>query len=221
VTNIVCIKQGGFYKAEYVTKLYRGLKRNATLPFRFVCFTEIPFKDDEIEVRPLPYQIVGWWNKIPLFAPPECIADDQIVCIDLDVVITGNIDWLIKWRGKFGGLPMFTNEYGATLKYYNGSLWSLEPGANTHVWENFEHCGYEVMKTYYSDQEWIAEQVKDGINLNKIFPGYVLSFRHDYLDVPEDKRRVSDNASIYLFHGFPKPGEVHKVYPWIREHWTI
>lgn len=41
----------------------------------------------------------------------------------------------------------------------------------------------------------------------------------EVLDVPDDKRRLSDNASIYLFHGFPKPGEVHKVYPWIRENW--
>jgi len=28
MTNIVCVKHGGFHGPEYVTKLYRALKRN-------------------------------------------------------------------------------------------------------------------------------------------------------------------------------------------------
>jgi hypothetical protein len=219
VTNVVCIKHSGFYKPEYVTKLYNMVKRNSTVPFRFTCFTERPdgLEAEGIEVRPLPYMLKGWWNKIPLFAPPQCIDDDQIVCLDLDIVITANIDWLLNYRGKFAGLGYW--QYGPEQKYYNGSIWSLRPGENTHVWENFNEHGYDVMKRLYSDQEWLTEQITDGEYLEELFPGQILGFRTHYMDRPENERYFRETASIYVFHGFPKPAEIWKQIPWVREHW--
>ena len=96
MVNICCVKQGSFYGPEYVNRLRSMIARNTKLPFRFICFTDKDEGLDEaVEARPLPYQLRGWWCKIPLFAPPQCIENDQIICIDLDVVIHGNIDWLL------------------------------------------------------------------------------------------------------------------------------
>ncbi len=213
MTNVVCIKQGKLYGPHYVNILFAALKRNAALDFRFVCFTDDRSGlNPKIEARPIPYQLKGWWCKIPLFAPPPCIADDQIIAIDLDVVITGNIDWLLNWRGDFCAVRDWTRS-----KYYNGSLWSLRPGCCTNVWENFIDCGDAVMKDYYSDQEWIRECIPDAENFQELFPGKVLGFNQHYANL--EKPRLDENASIYLFHGFPKPSEAAKRVLWVRENW--
>lgn len=213
MTNVVCIKQGSLYGPHYVNILYASLRRNAALDFRFVCFTENrDGVDPRVECRPLPYQLRGWWCKIPLFAPPQCIEDDQIIAIDLDVVITGNVDWLLNWRGDFMGVRDW-----ATSKYYNGSLWSLRPGAHTNVWTDFVDCGDEVMQTHYSDQEWISKQIPDAAHVQDEFPGKVLGFNQHYYNL--EKPRLDPRASIWLFHGFPKPSEAMKKIAWVKENW--
>ena len=35
--NILTLKWGARYSAEYVNRIYRGVKRNLRRPFRFVC----------------------------------------------------------------------------------------------------------------------------------------------------------------------------------------
>ena len=52
---VVCLKYGNKYSAEYVNKLYNGVKRNLTIPFEFVCFTEdIGTIDPAIRIEPIP-----------------------------------------------------------------------------------------------------------------------------------------------------------------------
>ena len=38
--NIVTLKWGTRYGAEYVNKLFASVSRNITLPFHFICFTD-------------------------------------------------------------------------------------------------------------------------------------------------------------------------------------
>ena len=46
IKQIICIKWGTKYGADYANKLYGMVSRNITPPFRFVCFT-----DDTTDVR--------------------------------------------------------------------------------------------------------------------------------------------------------------------------
>ena len=221
MVNVVCIKQGNFYGPVYVNKLHSMIKRNTTRDFRFVCFTEKPEGVDEhIECRPFPYWLKGWWCKIPLFAPPYCLDGEQIVAIDLDVVITGNIDWILDWRGDFCGLGAWTTTNGEiTRKYYNGSLWSLKPGYATHVWENFGAHADEVMKTHYSDQEYISEQIVNAPTFDELYPGKIRGFNTGYWNLKPQERPDGRKTPLWIFHGFPKPLEVYKQIDWIKEHW--
>lgn len=55
VVNVVCMKWGTKYPALYVNNLASMVKRNLTLPYRFVCFTDDPTGlDNDIETFPLP-----------------------------------------------------------------------------------------------------------------------------------------------------------------------
>jgi len=105
--NIVCMKWGTAYAAEYVNRLYRMLAANMSRPFRLVCFTDnqqaiIP----EVEVYALPpfanahLQTMGAYRKKTL-----CRKDlisfnegERFLFLDLDVVIMGNIDALFDFE---------------------------------------------------------------------------------------------------------------------------
>ena len=68
--NVLCLKYGTKYSADYVNKLYNMTQRHLTVPHRFVCFTEDSTGlNPDIEIQSLPYDssIKGWWWKTYLF----------------------------------------------------------------------------------------------------------------------------------------------------------
>ena len=88
----------GFYTPDYVSKLYRSLKRNTSVPFKFICYTnsmklQKVVEADNFEVRKLPFadEYTGYWHKLSLFSP-EANLMGPCLYFDLDVVILDNID---------------------------------------------------------------------------------------------------------------------------------
>jgi hypothetical protein len=79
---VVCLKYGNKYSAEYVNKLYSMVKRNLTIPFEFVCFTENSEGiDSEIRIESLKVQsgITGWWYKPMFFDKQFPLRDRQSI----------------------------------------------------------------------------------------------------------------------------------------------
>lgn len=93
--TVACVKWGTKYDAEYVNKLYRGVKRHSHGAMgRFVCFTDDSSGlCDGITARefpPTPVKWQGWWNKALLFAPQAHTSlCGRVVFIDLDTVRPG------------------------------------------------------------------------------------------------------------------------------------
>ena len=66
--SFVCMKWGKKYDAEYVNKLYRGIKRNITKIFDFYCITEDRAGLlNEIKSLDLDMKFKGWMRKSILF----------------------------------------------------------------------------------------------------------------------------------------------------------
>ena len=69
--QIICIKWGTKYGADYVNKLYGSVARNITPPFRFVCFTdstdgirpEVECQDLPPSSIEMPKNTLGKWPK--------------------------------------------------------------------------------------------------------------------------------------------------------------
>ena len=59
---IICLKWGNKYGPEYVNKMYNMVKRNCTLDYEFICFTEDRNGiDRNIRTEPLPeLGLHGW-----------------------------------------------------------------------------------------------------------------------------------------------------------------
>lgn len=65
---MLCVKWGSKYGPEYVNKLYRGIKTNSTIPFKFYCVTDdASGLEEEINVVNIEGGWTGWWGKATLF----------------------------------------------------------------------------------------------------------------------------------------------------------
>ena len=100
------MKWGTKYGPEYVNRLYHTTKRNITLPFKFICYTDDSNGfESGIEVRPLPEMDIPndndrGWRKLALFRK-DVGLDGRILFMDLDTVIVGNIDDYFTLDGDF------------------------------------------------------------------------------------------------------------------------
>src|SRR5210317_2668462 len=86
-----------FYTPDYVSKLYRSLKRNSTIPFQFICLSDTNVEADIV----LPYNhhshIKKHWHKLKFFSPQFAYQqpDDDIIIMDIDQIIKSSILLLI------------------------------------------------------------------------------------------------------------------------------
>ena len=74
--NVVCIKWGDKFSADYVNRLYNMVQRNLTLEHRFICLTEDPTDlNPKIEALPLTRDDLEYcWNKLILFERKNQVA---------------------------------------------------------------------------------------------------------------------------------------------------
>ena len=193
--KICCVYFKGFYTPDYVSKLYRSLKRNSTKDFEFICISDT--KDIEADVI-LPYnhhdKIKKHWHKLKFFSPHFAYQKpgDDIIIMDIDQVITGNVDGLI-------GHPVNNNElltYGVwwhskPALNINGGFYKFKSGSLKYVWDDFiKNPEYwqlhyynigDVHMKYYGEQNyvfWKMEEYK--AKLRKTPEHWICKYSTDY-----------------------------------------
>jgi hypothetical protein len=212
--NIVCVKHGSLYGADYVNRLYAMVARNLTAGHegRFICFTD----DDagirqEIHCRPLPKGILGWWNKLALFAPGEFERHDRILYFDLDTVMVGDLDEIARYDGEFAILRDFYREDG-----WQSSVMAWKSGFGAEIWQRWNREGRPEADG--GDQEWIEHVFKNKWPviqpeiLQDLYPGKFVSYKRDCIPYPPE------GASVVVFHGEPKPHDCGRS--WVEAMWT-
>jgi hypothetical protein len=218
------------YTSKHVNILHNSIKRNITVPYRFICITDDPTGiDSDIEIVELwdKYKSLGGcYNRLYLFSKDmKSLIGDRILSIDLDVVITANIDEIVSRTEDF-----VMNEYNieanknATHQYYNGSLVLMNAGARSKVWKHFHNPGsLEVLEhrrkrneLVGTDQAWISHLL--GPTEETFTPEY--DGVYDFRKIPV-KHILPNNAKMVFFHGKRDPSTLVHSYEWIREHWRL
>jgi hypothetical protein len=183
--KVICLCTPPKYQeGDWPGRLYRGLKRNTDRDFAFECRVQTEWP--------------GWWGKMELFP-----ATERTVYMDLDLVITGNVDFLWDYDGP---LCVKRDLWGK----YDTGLMSIGPSYSAFLKDVFSRNPTRCMRDFKSDQDLIA-------------------FLIDNADLwPEDKvksykaDRLEDGpgcASIVHFHGHPKPDQLPANH-WIKEYWA-
>ena len=214
---------------SHVNALRRMVERHYQRPHRFVLVTDQPFAgyDRGIDV----YNLWPDFARIPNPSGrknPSCYRrlrvfsrnaghwlGDRFVCLDLDCVITGDLEPLFAgdedfriWKSSTQGNP------------YNGSMFMLRAGARPQVWEGFDPqdspAATKRAGLFGSDQAWIAHCL--GPNEATWGPADgVYSFRN-HLKAGADP--LPANARVVFFHGAVDPWSHRgQRVPWVRENW--
>ena len=104
--NVLCMKWGTKYSPEYVNTLYSMVNRNLLRSFRFICLTDDPSGlNEKIETFPIPELSINLsgpergWNKLSVFTKPLYDIEGKVLCLDLDLIITGSLDELFDQPG--------------------------------------------------------------------------------------------------------------------------
>lgn len=242
--QIVTFKWGSRYTADHVVRLRNMLYRNLTIPWEFVVITDAIGSADEWAKTPelegiVPTRFLPLWNemrdtkgcgvRIPAFAPHmrEFIGP-RFAWIDLDVVITGNVDHIF---GRTEDFIALRPPQGPLA--YQGSLVMMDAGAAKEVYEHWTPSRYEALKGFYAGSGMLAGEVSDegwmtyvlGSERPAINGGWgkredgVYFFRKDLArglkPLPEDARMVIMNGRA----NDPSFGDLQRKCGWIREHW--
>lgn len=229
---VLCLKHGKKYSSNYVNRLNNMVKRHCTLPFTFVCLTEdTTGLDQDIYTIPLPKNVAGWWCKPYMFTKDLSIKG-TILYMDLDVVISGNIDKLFTYQpNAWCTIRDFTRAMRPGWPKYNSSIVRFKTGQLDFLWENFKTNQKEIQRAHFGDQDYLyAETRKTPAVLypdswvqswkwevrksREFAPGGVKG-RRKFLQVENVKPRIE--CCVCVFHGDPNPELCDD--PWVVENW--
>lgn len=184
------------YDESWVEKLYRGFRRNLTVPMRFICFTDHKRKFQEPDIQQYAIE-----SPIPDYS--TCIEPYRLgapmILVGLDTVITGNCDHLADYCFD-QKVPAYPLDPYHPERVCNGV--SLVPADMSHIY--YSHRGE-------NDMDWIRRFNHKVID--KEFPNHVVSYKGHV------KKSNLGDARIVYFHGREKPHELPHV-QWIKEHWV-
>lgn len=232
------MKWGDKYSPDYVNRLYGMVRRNLTLPFRFICFTEQGQGiRKEVEIKPLPNLGLPsglperGWMKLSTFQNPLEDIQGQVLFLDLDVVIVDNIDCFFEIKGEF--LIAF-DQKKAKENIGNSSVYRFEAGRHADVLEYFQQNFEKVRTTVRNEQAYLSNKMNEKRILRFWPKAWCPSFK--YHCIPSfplnlwKEPAIPDGAKIILFHGKPEPEEAvlgvsgkwyrhFKPVSWINSYW--
>lgn len=239
--NVICIKWGSKFGAEYVNKLHRMVEKNLTIPHRFVCFTDnAEGIEDGVEIRPLPKFDENEkipdkaWRKLSLFNKELSDLKGTALFLDLDIVIKSNLDAFFEEEGEF----LIVKDWDFPKDIIgNSSVFRFEIGVHPDILENFYNEGDDIRDRYKNEQAFLSyEMHRKGI-LKYWNKDWCVSFKRNclqpfplnFIKEPNDP----ENAKIIVFHGRPTPeqafagfigkGGFRYVKPtkWLSKYWEV
>ena len=237
--NIICIKWGDKFSAEYVNRLYAMVSSNLSSPFRFVCFTENSAGiRDEVEIQDLPELDLPagaperGWRKLTVFKKDFGGLSGTTLFLDLDVVIVGSLDDFFSHSGDF---LIAHDKKNPNKPEGNSSIFRFEIGQYPQILQYFEQNSALVKNQVRHEQAYLSREMHKLGKLEYWPDEWVPSFKYrccpswlkSWLQAPS----IPAGAKVILFHGLPNPPEAIKGIsgkwyrhikpsPWIKDYWS-
>lgn len=187
--TVWCVCTGDKYHSAYVYALKEAVEKHLTVPHDFKCITKRKLEGINTVTPYVPYQ--GWWSKLSLFSPS--VATGPSIYFDLDVVITGSLDYLVEYA---------QTEFAAPANWARSGHGGIQ--SSVMAWRGNWFAPFEYIKPQWpavasrlwGDQELLWEMLGDNwIRIPRIY-----SYKYH---CQTDKR--PDDMSVCVFHGEPKP----------------
>ncbi len=214
--QVLCMKWGEKYPAAYVNKLYGMVSRNLSGDFRVICFT-----DDRTGIRKevvchdlpglgceRPTNVPGKWPKAALWGKELFGLEGVALFVDLDVVITGNLDDFFSF-GSPDDVVLARNWVKPFERIGQTSIFRFPIGKHHYLLDNFRKDPQRIADRYQFEQRYVTQCVEGGV---KFWPrGWVRHFRLSCLG-PWPLRylrsaRLPAGARVVIFPGWSDPGD--------------
>ena len=219
------------YRAEHVNALARQFKMALSVPHKFVCITEERRADfsDDVTVYPTPKaakalaglqtlegnRFPSCFRRLWAFSPDAAILGDRFLIVDIDLVLTANIDHLVDYDDPFVGWRPLAR-WGDKPRI-GGGLYLMSPGAHPEVWEDFDgrNAIMQARAAGYrgSDQAWMSYKLAESVPTFDDDAG-IYSIR----DLADGAKPLPSDACLVQFNGIKKPW--HSTIPWVRKYWN-
>ncbi|PHR93188.1 MAG: hypothetical protein COA69_04345 [Robiginitomaculum sp.] len=240
--TVICMKWGTRYGPEYVNRLNSAIQRQTERPTRLVCFTDdAEGVDAHVQIEPipeinLPPDLINLpWRKLAMWKYPLADLSGDVLFLDLDLVITGNLDVLFDYEpGRFCVIENWTQK-GQNIG--NTSAFRFPVGKYTHIFDRIQDDPKSVLDSYRIEQLYISREIEDMV----FWPqDWCVSFKHNLLPkwpfnffvspkLPPQTRIVAftgkpdqDEAAVGKWpvkHWIKKSYKHVRPTPWIEEHW--
>ena len=234
--NILTFKWGTRYPAEYVNRIYAGVKAHLARPFRFVCVTDDPAGLVEgLDTCPIPDPPEGWrpnerykkwpgiYLKLMVFKPGFAGLAGPTLFLDIDQIITGDLGRFFDFApGRFciihNWIEWHKTLFRSAPQIGNSSCFRFDAGGPFHyVYEKWisELDRAQDQRFFRTEQAYMTHAV--GLDKITWWPdNFVRSFKRscqmpwplNHFIAP----RFNPDTTILCFHGRPSPEEAIRGY---------
>ena len=222
--NVITWLWGQKYGVADVTRLRKACAEYLRCDHSFHLFTDRPGVSypSAIAVHAISDPVLCERNcfcRLRMFDPEwqkHYGLDGKIISLDLDLVITGEIDYL------FAGDSTFRILQGANASNpcpYNASVMMLRSGHHAEVWNTFSPR--EALKIPFyefpDDQGWIHYKLPEVHVWTVGAPSGIYAFQKP--GWPAGSMALPEDARIVTFIGHRKPHQFAYL-PWMQKYWT-
>lgn len=210
------------YGERYVANVLRGLKIHTSVPNDVFLFSDNSkyksYANSSFPILPMSkeFEQMRWnFKKLFMFSFESCLGGyEWVVCLDLDIALVGNIDFLLNHRS--GSLMTCQAAYSEDI---GGSIIGFNPQM---YWTK------NIVDTLRMKKELLEQKLKGSERKfyrwavdNKVipevqywqwqYPGRITSYKLN--------GGPSEDTAIVRFHGRPRPHEVLETESWMPGVW--
>lgn len=203
---------GDKYPPRYRERLAASVARRLALPHAFRVFAPEP--QDSVLC-----DIPGCFARLRAFdlqwqARQGIEPGERIVCLDLDLIVTGALDTLLARPEPFAILQGVN---AANPCPYNGSVWWTTAGYRPDVWTDFSLEAAQAVPhfDFPDDQAWLAHKLPRAAAIGAADGVYAFA----KVGWPAGTNLPAD-ARLVAFPGWRDPATFEHL-DWVREHWRV
>ena len=225
--NFACVCYGNKYPVEYVQKLFMMVTRNTTIPnLNFYVFTDhvkmhkMVFGDNLNIIQFPEHDLEGWWNKMQLFHP-DVKLEGTTLYMDLDVVITDNIDCFFTYKPEADFVGM--NDFNPSTKQWNSSIMKFKNDKlHGRLWHKFMNDRPNLLRRFSGDQNLISDFIKNTPGCESFPDSWTQSYKwYDRSGTRYSRQDMTyehnGESLVTVFHGQPNPHE--STQEWVKKAW--
>lgn len=246
--NVLCLKWGTRYPAQYVNILHAAVRRHLARPFRFACCTEdasalhpgievIPFPDNPGIQRGWPDVLV----KLMVTRDGFGGLTGPTLFLDLDLVLMADIGCFFDYEpGRNCIIHNWVNSrkelLGQRPAVGNSSIFRFEAGKSQYIYDTFvrEMAQAENLDLWNTEQAFLTHAMREVCWWPE---EWARSYkRHCRPWFPLNlwaTPKPPQDCRILVFHGRPDPDEAITGYrgkkphhhiqpaPWLADHWRL